>query len=76
MLALNIGKPTENEWPRNFKDNREILGDWLIRGCYKPPCSSTKHEETESEGYDGFYNNLAHPDLGAIGIYKHIWGRP
>lgn len=28
-----------------------------------------EHDEEEWEGYDGWYNNLAHPDWGGAGNY-------
>lgn len=29
--------------------------------------------QTEKQRYDGYYNNLAHPEWGAVGEYKQSW---
>jgi hypothetical protein len=45
-----------------------------------PAISHRSHEyaEIEYEGYDGFYNNRAHPEWGAVGMWiytfhVHCW---
>lgn len=63
-------KPPAAVWAKHGEGKAE-LAEWLINGCWKmspcsPPSTPQKHG-IEYEGYDGFYNNLAHPDLGAIG---------
>lgn len=42
---------------------RYNLADWLLGDSIK----NTNSENPEYEGYDGFYNNIAVNDLGAIG---------
>lgn len=63
-------KPTKMQWAK--AGNKIKLLEWLIEGCWSEnnqPCPEPKEpEEVEYEGYDGFYNNLARPDLGAVGM--------
>ncbi|XP_074037846.1 dual oxidase 1 [Leptinotarsa decemlineata] len=63
-------KPTGTDWPGLYNDgrnNRRVLGDWLLYGnwtpSFRPPADVPN---VEYEGYDGWYNNLARPDSGAI----------
>lgn len=63
-----MNKP-ENWQNSNNIDQKRQLGNWLIFGNQNGfPNYTTR--TTEYEGYDGWYNNLAKPDLGAIGHYK------
>jgi len=61
-------KPNKDQWATDGKRNRLLA--WLIDGCWNEnslTCEDPKEpEEAEYEGYDGFYNNLARPDLGAV----------
>jgi hypothetical protein len=63
-------KPTKTQWATD--GNRNRLLEWLIEGCWSrtsQSCPGPKEpEEVEYEGYDGFYNNLARHDLGAVGM--------
>ncbi|CAH1153484.1 unnamed protein product [Phaedon cochleariae] len=63
-------KPDSTSWPGNYNEgnnNRHIFADWLLYGNWStnltPPSETRK---VEYEGYDGWYNNLARPDSGAI----------
>jgi hypothetical protein len=51
---------------------KEKLLRWLIDGRWRENDMThpdvAEPEEVEYEGYDGFYNNLARPDLGAVGV--------
>ncbi|XP_049837219.1 dual oxidase-like [Schistocerca gregaria] len=55
---------------RNDHNARGYLAQWLVSGCWGEDCHEggkpNSNDETEYEGYDGFYNNMAKPDLGAI----------
>ncbi|RZC35513.1 dual oxidase 1-like, partial [Asbolus verrucosus] len=58
-------KPSGTFWPGPFNSPRTSLGKWLVTGCWN--CSEKiSNREVEYEGYDGFYNNIARPDSGAI----------
>ncbi|XP_057662401.1 dual oxidase 2-like [Diorhabda carinulata] len=63
-------KPSMENWPSNFNNgtnNRHIFADWLLNGNWsenRRPQNS--NENTEYPGYDGWYNNLARVDSGAI----------
>uniref|UniRef100_A0A1Y1KGZ7 NAD(P)H oxidase (H2O2-forming) n=1 Tax=Photinus pyralis TaxID=7054 RepID=A0A1Y1KGZ7_PHOPY len=63
-------KPGIDDWPGIHSSDRTVLGDWLLRGCWsKDPshtCKNSRETDVEFEGYDGWYNNFARPDLGAI----------
>jgi hypothetical protein len=63
-------KPTKKQWAK--AGNKDRLLDWLIEGCWSETdlsCQTpAEPEEVEYEGYDGFYNNLARTDLGAVGM--------
>ncbi|GFG34861.1 hypothetical protein Cfor_10393 [Coptotermes formosanus] len=62
------GKPNKDQWATEGKRDRLLA--WLIDGCWSEnsqTCEDPKEpKEAEYEGYDGFYNNLARPDLGAV----------
>jgi len=66
----DMGKPNKDQWATDGKRNRLLA--WLIDGCWNENSSRCSNpvepEEAEYEGYDGFYNNLARPDLGAVGM--------
>ncbi|PSN41143.1 hypothetical protein C0J52_05201 [Blattella germanica] len=71
--AKQQSRPMNTDWAhsRNNGAEKVKLLAWLIDGCWKmngEPCNDPKttHKEYEYEGYDGFYNNLAHPELGAV----------
>ena len=56
-------------------EQKEKLVSWLIDGCWTEngnlrKCKEKADQHVEYEGYDGFYNNLAHPELGAVGMYN------
>ncbi|XP_068083975.1 dual oxidase 1-like [Anabrus simplex] len=59
-------KPDPNNWVSN--ETRGYLASWLVDGCWAEACQNIAPEDVnvEYEGYDGFYNNLAHPALGAV----------
>lgn len=62
-------KPPPSEWPATYekrKVNKYILGDWLLTGAWGNVNKKLDKSKHEYEGYDGFYNNLARPDSGAI----------
>ncbi|KAJ8953259.1 hypothetical protein NQ318_015841 [Aromia moschata] len=61
-------KPPETHWPGSYENtDRGVLGDWLLFGQWGASNRKFKgNEHYEYEGYDGFYNNLAQPDSGAI----------
>jgi hypothetical protein len=63
-----MDKPNKEQWATDGK--RKLLLEWLIDGCWDAmKCDDPKEPNaTEYEGYDGFYNNLARPDLGAVGM--------
>jgi hypothetical protein len=66
---VHTDKPTKMQWAT--AGNKSRLLQWLIDGCWSinHQCKeATEPEEVEYEGYDGFYNNLARPDLGAVGM--------
>lgn len=58
-------KPPPCHWVGTYdeKKNRSGLANWLLRGTGQYRFD----EHVEYEGYDGWYNNLARPDSGAIG---------
>lgn len=77
ILIFNISERFINHtWAADYRTNRNILAYWLINncvsdtssGCQTPPNTRVNH--VEYQGYDGWYNNLARPDSGAIGKYK------
>ena len=35
--------------------------------------SGALHAYTEKQRYDGWYNNLAHPDWGSVGKYRQYY---
>nr|CAD7401821.1 unnamed protein product [Timema poppensis] len=65
-------KPNKMEWVRGYRPEDKVqLLEWLIGGCWPASmCPShgvnTNTTFVEYEGYDGFYNNPAHPELGAV----------
>ncbi|XP_018566718.1 dual oxidase 2-like [Anoplophora glabripennis] len=62
-------KPSGEHWPGLYKDKDKIrnrLADWLLNGNWGNDSAPPKERHYEYEGYDGFYNNIAVPDLGAI----------
>lgn len=70
MAPDHTKKPSGSHWPGLYKDKdtiRNRLADWLLNGNWSDNSAPPKEEEYEYEGYDGFYNNIAVPDLGAIG---------
>ncbi|XP_076296274.1 dual oxidase 1-like isoform X2 [Lasioglossum baleicum] len=54
----------------NYQHNATILLDWLFFGyCTEDVLSQTyysKVKATEYPGYDGWYNNIGRPELGAV----------
>jgi hypothetical protein len=69
-ITVHTDKPTKIEWATDGEKDR--LLEWLIDGCWNETnltCPNVvQPEEVEYEGYDGFYNNIARPDLGAVGM--------
>ncbi|KAL3290150.1 hypothetical protein HHI36_023514 [Cryptolaemus montrouzieri] len=62
-------KPAGKNWPGEYNNgvnNRDNLGQWLLTGSWQGVKPYKKGGGYEYEGYDGFYNNLARPDSGAI----------
>jgi hypothetical protein len=61
-------KPSKVEWATDGKKDRLLA--WLIDGRSETSLTrpDVQPEKVEYEGYDGFYNNLARPDLGAVGM--------
>lgn len=49
---------------------RFAIGNWLLNGCATGAALS---KEVEYEGYDGWFNNFARPDSGAIGKYCFLF---
>ncbi|KAG7154097.1 Dual oxidase 2-like [Homarus americanus] len=68
---LNNDKSTRPEpchWAKS-EENRDAFLDWLIGGCeiQSSRCSAGEDiHAVEYEGYDGWYNNLARPNQGAV----------
>nr|XP_008200778.1 PREDICTED: dual oxidase 1 [Tribolium castaneum] len=62
-------KPSGEYWPGSWDNNsttvRQNLANWLLNGSWNNP-ERIPEKSHEYEGYDGWYNNIAHPDLGAI----------
>ncbi|XP_078052427.1 dual oxidase-like isoform X2 [Augochlora pura] len=54
--------------PLNYNKEKEILLDWLFTGCWGRDCTKNGFENkaTEYPGYDGWYNNIGRPELGAV----------
>jgi hypothetical protein len=67
-----LEKPTNGEWilGRNIS-SKTRLAEWLLTGCWSAtdlPCPKPKEPSpAEYSGFDGWYNNIAHPELGAVG---------
>lgn len=65
-------KPKNDEWitGRNPAEKTK-LAEWLVTGCWstnESPCPAPEEPKlAEYSGFDGWYNNIAHPELGAIG---------
>ncbi|XP_076380631.1 dual oxidase 1 isoform X2 [Megalopta genalis] len=64
-ISSNCDKPT------NYNKQKEILLDWLFTGswgCWGKDCTKNGFENkaTEYPGYDGWYNNIGRPELGAV----------
>nr|AXN93676.1 dual oxidase [Scylla paramamosain] len=63
-------RPDPRQWAA--RQTRERFGflDWLIGNCSSNSGDGggrrCQHQEPEFEGYDGWYNNLARPSLGAV----------
>lgn len=64
-------KPEKRTSEKNFEKQ---LADWLFTGCWstetekspKNKCNTRYHSAKEYPGYDGWYNNVGKPDLGAV----------
>jgi hypothetical protein len=73
-ITAYTDKPTKIQWAT---DGEKVgLLKWLIDGCCNETfltCPNDEPEEVEYEGYDGFYNNLARPDLGAVGMSSYYY---
>ncbi|XP_043256112.1 dual oxidase 2-like [Colletes gigas] len=62
-MDLNIKKPSNIEI---VKDKQRLL-DWLLTGSWENTnVYEYKAKATEYPGYDGWYNNIGRPKLGAI----------
>ncbi|XP_066960375.1 dual oxidase 2-like [Macrobrachium rosenbergii] len=64
-------RPRPCLWQTDLNKNNEGFRflDWLIAGCSLSDSGCDKlpsDREVEYEGYDGWYNNLAVPNLGAV----------
>lgn len=71
-ISVNYNeKPFGENWPGSWDNQktRKNLGNWLLTGRWDST-ESLPEKEIEYEGYDGWYNNIAQPELGAIGIFK------
>lgn len=53
-------KPSPNEI------NSDVMSKWLL-GLTEEPSPKTADKQLDYEGYDGWYNNIAHPSLGSVG---------
>ncbi|KAJ8975680.1 hypothetical protein NQ317_019635 [Molorchus minor] len=59
-------KPGGSDWPGNYSQKfRHRIADWLLNGDWSNR-TRTNNKLYEYEGYDGFYNNIARPDSGAV----------
>lgn len=58
------------DWAGTYDDqkNRSELANWLLSG---KTGQYRFDEHVEYEGYDGWYNNIARPDSGAIGNRRY-----
>ncbi|XP_044256242.1 dual oxidase 2-like [Tribolium madens] len=56
-----------SDWPGSWDNRiaRQSLASWLLTGSWDN-LSLIPEKSHEYEGYDGWYNNIAHQDLGAI----------
>ncbi|XP_043197071.1 dual oxidase 2-like [Amphibalanus amphitrite] len=65
--AQRASKPTSSQWVTGpSRDNKLGLLRWLLDGCEGgDDCQPQPYRHVEYEGYDGWYNNFAHPQLGA-----------
>lgn len=67
------------DWPGKYTQDRTILANWLLSGCWnfdakqKDKCKKIRPTEVEFPGFDGWYNNLARPDSGAIGKFLDMY---
>lgn len=69
-ISDRINKIRSELWVGEYermKDARHLLGQWLLTGSPPGESKYDVKKNVEYEGYDGWYNNLARPDLGAIG---------
>ncbi|XP_059487238.1 dual oxidase 2-like [Neocloeon triangulifer] len=89
-------KPSNAEWIQHREPAMKTkLVEWLVTGCWSGdgsacPSDAPEPQHAEYPGYDGWYNNLAHPELGAAdtallrrtpayyedSVYKPVEGRP
>ncbi|CAB3380635.1 Hypothetical predicted protein [Cloeon dipterum] len=88
-------KPPNGRWIKDRDPSLKTgLAEWLLTGCWDDSgnsCSAAPEpQHAEYPGYDGWYNNLAHPELGAAdtpllrrtpafyedSVYKPVSGRP
>lgn len=72
LIFQEITKPSDAQWIHGrTPSSKTRLVEWLVSGCFvgKDPCPDSPKEPQHAEypGYDGWYNNLAHPELGAAG---------
>ncbi|KAK7065449.1 hypothetical protein SK128_006644 [Halocaridina rubra] len=63
-------RPDPTTWRNrgNRNDKSFALLEWMIGGCSSADsnCPIPEDRHVEYEGYDGWYNNLANPSLGAV----------
>ena len=69
VLTAAAPKPASSEWVRGpGREDKLGLLQWLLDGCASGgDCEPYQYRHVEYEGFDGWYNNYAHPQLGAAG---------
>ncbi|XP_031836587.1 dual oxidase 1-like isoform X2 [Nomia melanderi] len=65
FVCLHCNKPEKDD----FDNDKGRLLEWLFTGCWGDNgCNKTNFKTyvIEYAGYDGWYNNIGHPELGAV----------
>ncbi|XP_071450360.1 dual oxidase 2-like [Hetaerina americana] len=75
-------KPEPEDWILGInQQQKKGLLKWLLDGCWgryweanKRECIVADKKPPEYPGYDGWYNNIAHPELGAVDtpLLRHV----
>lgn len=66
-FPFHVELPVENA-KINSASEKLKFGEWLLTGSTLNQVHKYRYKNVEYEGYDGWYNNFARPDSGAIGI--------